>query len=391
MKSLFIFLALNIIYFHAAEAYFLAAPSTQGSIDFQKPTRILVSGRGTDLGLQPQLSALGRAKLYRRNFPEDQVVLLSVFENKGNPASLRAAGWTVHLSREERFKTHTALPELLKFSRIRSIDFFGHNSPSLGTQLDGLGYRFEFHLPEMDQLTTHFDKGAFVIIHGCNSGWITAPHLAKLWNIPVAGAFTGTQFEHLHTDQHFYVYANRQAPSSEWAKQNTEFENAPCTGGSCIRMRPTPTAYVGKWGHFSGPLLNYYKFFCPLEIKECEKRMALSLYGFVGEKSLKPESNLNEFRNLAKQYFCPLQSDRKLTESCLRDLERIDRGEGDTKVNFTVNGKQLRCDFNSCNAKMACNEHKCSIQFYDNQEATTTVDEYQHFVNGFHWLQEEGD
>ena len=55
MKSI-VLAALTLLASQAANAYFIASPSK--AIDLNKPTHILVSGRGQDLGLQPQITAL---------------------------------------------------------------------------------------------------------------------------------------------------------------------------------------------------------------------------------------------------------------------------------------------------------------------------------------------
>jgi len=375
---------------NAVHAYFVAIPKDQGAIDFNRPTRFLIPGRGTDLNLQPQLSALGRAQLYQRNFKNDQIVLLSVFENKTNEAGLLAAGWQFIKKNNLHFETDVILSELKQFSRIRSMDFFGHNSPSLGTQTDGLGFRFDFRKPGVKELTPLFDKDAFVIIHGCNSGWLIATEMAKIWNIAVAGSFTGTRFEHLHSDGHFYVYDKSKAPDSQWAKVNRDLEGVPCSAGGCIRMRPAFSVYNGKWGNFNGPLLSHHKFFCPLEVKECEKRMALSLYGYLGEQTLRPQSDDREFRTLAKEYLCPVYKDRKVTEDCLQQLALVDQGQqSNNKVHYVVNNKQLQCDLSSCKAKMTCDDHICSVSFDKTSPASTLIQEYIHFINGYQWLHQE--
>jgi hypothetical protein len=376
-----------------AQAYFVAIPQNQSSIDYSKPTRLLISGRGANLGGQPRLAALGRYQVYRQNFSTDQYVLLSVIEEKyDSEPAISKAGWKIIKSNNVNFETKVILSEMLKFSKIRSIDFFGHNSPLLGTQTDGLGFRFDFRVPEVKDLASHFYEDAFVIVHGCNSGWLIATSMAKTWNIAVAGSFTETRFEHLHSDGHFYVYDNKHAPNPNWARKNPDLDGASCksSGGGCIRLRPKTRPYIGKWGHYYGPLLPHYKFFCPLQTRECEKRMALSLYGFLGERSLRPNASLGEFQDLAKEYLCPLDKDRKIKNDCLKQLELVDLGQqSHLKVNYVESGKQLKCDFKDCDAKMICDDHSCTVKFGPWAEATTLTDEYLHLVNGFRWLTNE--
>jgi hypothetical protein len=354
-----------------SHAYFVAVPPGQGEFDASRTTRILVSGRGTDLGLQPQEAAMTTAVLYR------------------NQPKLAAAGWQILVQNEVKLNTESATSEISRFNRIQSLEFFGHNSPHLGTQADGLGFRFDFREKIVTDLSDRFLPNAFGWIHGCNSGWIIAPELSRAWNIPVASSLTETRFERLHSDGHFYVYSTAKAPNTAWAKTNPDLENIPCDQGGCIRMRPAYSAYRGHWGNFAGPILSHYKFFCPLETKECEKRMALAMAGFVTEKSLKPTSDLASFRQTAKEFLCPLYKDRKVTNECLKALTAVDAGKGNRQAHFVVNDKQLACGFDGCKAVMTCTDKICTIADRVSDKSTTLVDEYVHLVNGFKLLREE--
>ncbi len=373
-----------------SHGYILAVPKTQGPINYDGDVRILLSGRGTDLGRQPQLAALGSAQLYRINFPSDQVVLLSVFEDEDNEKSLSDSGWVLLVNNDLHLETQSALAEIEKFKKIRSLEFFGHNSPSLGTQADGLGFRFDFRGPEVAALKSHFTNDSFAFIHGCNSGWIIAQDLAKAWQIPVASSFTETRFERLHSDGHFYIAENSKAPNKQWARKNEDL-GTDCDDGGCLRMRPAYSRYKGKWGDFDGPLLSHYKFFCQLDVKDCEKRMARSLFGFVAERSLKPSATREEFREVAKQFLCPVYKDRKITEDCLSELAKFDDGGlGNPYLSYVVGNTQLLCTLRECKAKMMCTDHNCTISDRSSKKSKTLTDEYLHYLNGFEYLQEQG-
>jgi hypothetical protein len=390
IKAVAIFVLASLGLVQGAMAYFVAIPGYQGPVDYNKVSRLLVSGRGTDLGLQPQLSATGRAQLYRRNSPNDQLVLISVLENDKNEALLLKNGWVFLVKNDLKFETEVASKEILKFNRIRSLEFFGHNSPTLGTQSDGLGFRFDFRKPVVAKIASHFVKGAYAMIHGCNSGWISAPALAKTWGIAVAGSLTGTRFERLHSNGHFYVADDNKAPNANWASTNPDLDIDNCWQGGCWRMRPQYTRYKGKWGDFTGPLLMHYKFFCPNDVAACEKSMAMSLYGFLAEKSLQPNSSYTEFREVAKEFLCPLYKDRVITEECLSELDKIEAGTGNTKAYYSINDAQLTCNFQSCTGKMTCDDHTCTVEGRQSKNSETLAQEYLHFLNGFKVLQQEG-
>ncbi|MGZ3804368.1 MAG: hypothetical protein ACXVB4_09180, partial [Pseudobdellovibrionaceae bacterium] len=314
-----------------------------------------------------------------------QVVLLSVFENDKNKEVLRSQGFVFLDENSLLLNTKTALLVLLKFSKIQSLELFGHNSPSLGTQLDGPGERFDPNYAGLSKLKSHFTADAYAFIHGCNSAWLMAPQLSSLWEIPVAGAMTGTRFERLHSDGHFYVYEVDKAPNDKWATKNLDGQS--CTSGGCLRMRPTYSPYNGHWGDFrNSAFLNYYKFFCiKNSLEDCEKRMALSMLAFVSEKEVSLGHSLEEFKDLVKSFLCPVYADRKITLQCYEDLEQSLHG-GSKTLSFTVNQKQLACNLMICNAKMKCDNETCSVEKVDagvSEPASTMVDEFNHYLNGF--------
>jgi len=392
LKSWFVSAFLVLFFASPGHAYFMAVPQGQGPVDYSKPTRILLSGRGGSLGMQAQMSARSKAVIYRRNFPEQQVVLLSVFENDNNEAGLVDTGWTFIERNDIKLETGSAVKAMLKFKRIKSLELFGHNSPSLGTQADGKGFRFDPNNRVVNQLAPNFDRDAFAIVHGCNSGWIVAQILARVWNIAVAGSFTGTRFERLHSDGHFYVDDKDKFPAGGWAIRNDDLGGARCSEGGCLRMRPSYSPYNGEWGDFEAPMLSHYKFFCQLEVPECEKRMALALYGYLAEKTLDRNSTREEFRDVAKQYLCPVYKDRKLTNDCDEQLDLIENDRGNRQISYVVNAKQLACNLRGCKAEMVCNngEHRCEVKNIKSSKATTLTDEYRHLLKGYDLLKVEG-
>lgn len=372
-----------------SQAYFVAYLGDRSNFSYDRPTHILLSGLGTNLGTLPQLSALGKALRYRSLFPERQVILISVFENNRNQASLKAQGFEFLVNNYFALNTRMALGQLLKFSRIQSLEIFGHNAPDSGTQTDGPGQRFDPNYPGLSKLKSKFTSDSYALIHGCNSGWIIAPQLSTLWGIAVAGAFTGTRFERLHSDGHFYVYQNDKAPDGNWAEKNIDGQS--CQAGGCVRMRPMYSPYDGDWGDFSpSPLVNFYKFFCTQNsMEDCEKRMALSLLAFVSDKHVSANHSLEEFKDQVKSFLCPVYADRKITLQCFEALEQSLRG-GSKTVHFTVNQKQLACNLKACNVRLNCSSEMCSVERVNAgapEPAMTLVEEFNHYLNGFLKLQ----
>jgi hypothetical protein len=399
-----------------SHAYILATPKDQPELDYNKPTRILVAGRGTDLALLPQMTALSRAAVYLRNFPDEQIVLISVLENRSNKRLLASAGWVLMVDNKVTLETKTVVEEAKKFAAIRSFELFAHSSATRGFQMDGTSHeaiRFEPFLasesfnpeipnPEVESLKDHFAPGAYAILSGCNSGWAQAQKLAKMWNIAVAGTFTESQFELLHSDGHFYVGETKFAPNRNWAKRNSILDSD-CSLYGCTRMRPNNKSYAGWWGQFDGDFVAHFKFFCPLSVHECQKRMALSLYGFLAEKPLRPDSTLEEFSTAAKEYLCPLSKDRRITKKCFDGLAQLETDKnkvwpgadlGDRTVYYNEQGGQLVCTLHGCRARIECDvrdkKHHCVVSDRVSKNSRTLAWEYWHLINGFRSLAEEG-
>ncbi|MCB0411118.1 MAG: hypothetical protein KDD22_01245, partial [Bdellovibrionales bacterium] len=234
------------------------------------------------------------------------------------------------------------------------------------------------------------------------SGWAMAQRLAKLWNIAVAGTFTESQFELLHSDGHFYAGDVRFAPNKKWAIRNEDL-GSNCSLYGCTRMRPNNKSYQGWWGVFDGAFVSHFKFFCPLKVHECQKRMALSLYGFLSENSLRPDSTLEEFSVVAKEYLCPVSKDRNITEECFEgldeletDVSKVEPGAnlGDRSIEYNQNGEQLYCTLHGCFANIECDTtdktHTCEITDQSSKRSRTLAWEYWHLINGYKSLAKEG-
>jgi hypothetical protein len=369
-----------------AQAYFVATVNGSAEVSSSAPTHILVSGRGENLGTQPQMSALGVAARIRQAHPGEQVLLMSVFENDKNRKQLENLGVKfIKVDDKTTFNTSSIMPELLKFKKIASLHFFGHNSPTLGTQSDGLGQRFDFRSRKVADLKGHFTEDGYLFIHGCNGGWILAPMLSNLLSIPVAGAFTGTHFERLHEDQNFYVASDSRAPTPNWARGNqVSFDNErACSYGGCLRMRPTNSPYHGHWGNLRATGLGFYKFFCVgLAQAKCDRVMARSLLNSLTPANLSLRATRNQYIEAAKDFVCPPSRDRSVSNDCAKAMDRVLSGGEKTYSSF---GKtpSLQCTFASCEAKFSCTDLTCTLERTGKTKATTQAEEFLAYVRGF--------
>lgn len=151
------------------------------------------------------------------------------------------------------------MSELSPYSQIASFHFFSHGSP-MTVFLDRIGVdtdlRWFTEAPESKKLTGHFTKDAYAVFYSYNGGHAHAPGLKNLWNIPVAGALTGTHLEMLSSDNKFY-----------WADKKGQSVRSRCKSSDCYRFRPDNSVYDGMWGTFQQGL-PLFKFFCPNELDE---------------------------------------------------------------------------------------------------------------------------
>ena len=395
MKS-FLFALLVAVTPLKAHAYFIATLNGASAIDQTQAVHVIISGRGQDLGRQPQISALGTAARIRQAHPTEQLVLISVFEDASNRKDLEAKGLKIlKVNDAVPFNTSTLLPELLKFKQISSLHFFGHNSPSLGTQTDGPGQRFDFRERAVAKLAGHFAADGYVFIHGCNAGWIIAPLISQVLGVPVAGAFTETHFERLNADENFYVADRAQAPNLDWVKSNSQsfHEERACANGGCLRMRPANTPYIGHWGDLSNGGLGFYKFFCKtVSSAHCDRVMALSLINSLTTKDISKSSARDVFIEAAKDFVCPSSIDRELSNQCHQAMESALNGGAKTYSSFRA-GPAIQCDFKSCAVKFTCTTSggaagigECSVERLSKASATTQTEEFLAYVRGFDQL-----
>lgn len=370
-----------------AHAYFVA--SLTGPIDPAKPAHVIVSGRGQNLGRQPQLAALGAAARIHEANPSSQVVLISVFEDATNEPDLRAKGIVILRKNDAvAFDTASIMPELLKFSQIQSLHFFGHNSPSLGTQTDGPGARFDFRERSVAQLRSHFTQDAYLFIHGCNGGWLLAPMLSRELAVPVAGAFTETHFERLNADGNFYVADATQVPNLNWAHTNTQSYAQPreCAKGGCLRMRPANEPYTGHWGDY-GAGLGFYKFFCEMQTQaQCDRTMALALINEL--TTSRAQISRDAFIAAAKDLVCPASKDRALSQQCANEMDQALTHGARAYSSFAR--PAIQCDFKTCATKFTCTSTggpngvgECTLTQGATAQATTQTNEFLAYVRGY--------
>lgn len=374
---------------------FLVMTYNADKLNYDLPTRIIVTGAGDDLGTQFQQVARGKAFKYSEQFPNEQIVLVAALEeNAGdNKTTLKYWGFNLQKENTSTFNGNSLLDELEEFHKISSIDIFSHSSAQYGIHLDSKIHRLTLNTRKIERLKGHFIKDAYVILHGCNGGFNLAPFLSNAWEIPVAGAMTSTNFQKLHSDGDFYLTEAGLFPNTDWASTNETSFNKPvkCISGMCLRLKPDNVPYKGFWGEYGEGGLPFYKFFCLKNSPEdCTRVMAKSLLGFIGKTQLKMNSSLNEYKKSLFDFLCPVSAKRDLRGECEANLESS-LSTGDTTYNPFLRN-QVECNFQSCAVEIKCERilitgiykpGTCHLINKFEGKASTLVREYKAYLEGF--------
>ncbi len=384
-----------LLFMAAKSNAYLVTAYNADKVNYDAPTRILVAGAGDDLGTQFQEVARGKALKYSQQYPSEQIVLITANEPQiDDKALLKAWGFGVINEDRSTFNGKTLIDEAVKFSKIDSIDIFSHSSAQYGIHLDGKAHRLTLNTKGLDALKGHFTKDAYAFLHGCNGGFNLAPFLSDMWEIPVAGAMTSTNFQKLNNDGNFYLTEEGFFPNTDWAQQNSKsFDTTlDCSkSGICLRLKPDNNPYTGFWGEYTDGGLPFYKFFCTKNSEvDCKRVMAKSLLSFIGNTNLKKTGTLVEYKKLLQDFLCPISAKNDLRGECAANLENSLLTKDQTYNPFSRN--QVECDFKGCKAEIKCSKvlltgvykpGTCTLVNNFEGKATTLAREYKAYLEGF--------
>lgn len=367
------------------------------AIDPEIPTHIIAVGYSNGQGNQFVAAATTRARRFLDLNPNHQVVIFASPEVgfMDDVAAVRQHGIKVLSDDNTDHLSGTRLVnKMLAFAQIESFDFYGHSSP-WAIALEDNQSRLSFSTTDLAVLRNNFTSRAFATLNGCNSGMFLAPHLARIWKIPVSGAVAGSNFQRLHNDGTWYTNDVGYFPASGgWASHNSvSFANdVPCSRGACMRMKPENTPYRGYWGAFDSYGLGFYKFFCPGQNQQqCEENMARSLLAFPSLHALTPASSTDDFVRVAADYLCPNGPTVTTLAQC---TERLREAVADTNVRYNpFGGRALSCTLRGCDVSLQCDYDaqgsaipgSCNIRSTENGDHTL-MQEFHHYRNGFQRL-----
>lgn len=360
----------------ASEDEVVATFDSRGRIDLNKTSRILLVGDSSHLGELPLWSATTKARRMAQLYPNDQIVLFITKDVRDT--SLPSKGATV--VRQEPFGNSVALSDLRKltapklvaaldrFQRIAAIEFFGHSSP-FGALLEaeGDGRVLNSAIPSgIASLKSKFarDTNPYVAFNGCNGGASVAPELSKLWEVPVSGALTGSNFQVLMSDGKWYPNDVGFYPPELTTKTSNDqsfgAQNAvACNKGACMRMKPQDSPYRGVWADPTTGFqyaLGYYKFFCNYNDPQntCAKGMATSLYTFPSIKPIDKNSSDTDFKDVLADFLCNTAKDGAWFDQCKTALFEAAANNTPFSSMKSANDYSLECDFAKCEQKFRC-------------------------------------
>ena len=359
----------------ASEDEIVATFDGAGRIDLRKTSRILLVGDSDDLGDLPLWAATTKARRLAQLYPEDQIVLF-VTQDVKDASVARAGGKLVEdepfgdvtLSDLRRLGAAKLVGALDRFSRIAAIEFFGHSSP-FGALLEAGGEDRTLDATESVNLAALGDNFArdanpYVALNGCNGGVQLAPELSRLWQLPVSGALTGSNFQVLMSDGRWYPNDKGAFPAGLTEKSSNDQSfgaesAAACNRGSCVRMKPQDSPYRGVWadpktGFQFG--LGYYKFFCDYADanESCAKGMATSLYAFPSNQPIDRRSNDAAVQDVLADFLCNADDDAAWFDQCRTQLfESVASGAAFSPMK-SANDYSLECDFGKCEQKLRC-------------------------------------
>lgn len=317
-----------------------------GPFDTQKTTDVYVVGYGPEMATLFLQSAVTNARRQNELFPERQQLIVWALDNGADKdlAVLQAQRFNIIDSNSNKLTMTKLVPILKQLTSISSFHFFGHSSAWFGLGLQE-GSRFDESSSKISFMKELFTEDAYAIFHGCNTGFFSAPKVSEIWEIPVLGSLTSTDFQRLHTDGHWYHNNEGQFPRGGWMNSNgLSFESSrSCQNMNCYRMKPNNHSYTGHWGSYEVGL-PFMKVFCNFSNQKgnCSLGMVKALLSYPTEFYSNSTPSKELFEKIVTDLLCPRLPNSSANLNCQKALS----GENPNATYFSSN--QLKCDLNVC-------------------------------------------
>lgn len=392
----FIFLAV-LLQVSSAQAFLIATYNSE-NIDYSKETDVIVIGYAGELGNGFLMTAMTYANKTNEQFPNRQIVFYAENRLKDKTSSkyFKALGAPLISFDDKPFTTDKLMKELLKFEKIHTLHVVAHGALENGAGLTDqvTGGRWNHKTPGLSNI--RFTDDGYIILHGCNTGFLQAPEFSRQMGVPAFGSLTATNFQRVFDDGEWYFNDVGLYPEDvSFLKSNYVAFSEPrdCAQGACHRLKADYFSYNGFWGDFSGGGgLSFYKSFCTFDVKSTVKnQMCLSamrqfMQIFPSHVSLSSQPSLEDYKAVVKDFLCGIRLGKNLREECYAKLEEAETNPNLTYAGFT--GNPLRCkDFGACEVTYKCNNsgdvHKCVLDAKANNKPTTILDEYRNYLLAF--------
>lgn len=387
---------------YAQASYFIITPQAGSTLNTSLRTHLVIAGQGNDLGHLPQWAASAKVKKIAEASPRDQILFISTSRTGDRKDFFQKMGYSNIRFVNKALTPETLVQEIVPYTQIASMHFYGHGAIPEGVFLDTVGSKdvrwYPSETAHASKLIGHFTEDAFVTLNGCNGAHVLAPRWSKLWKVPVAGAMVGTHFEALATDGRYYT-ADRALESQRAQETLTNQGSKVSCQGQCLRMRPSNGNYRGHYGSYRHGL-PFYKFFCvDQSIERCESAMARSILTNVSTVPIHQNSSYGEYAASVREWLCPSGSVGSTKQiDCIKALMSIDMVRT-TQTTFDrtfspFGGVTSKCNMQGCYSKPACLTPSNTLTCAKNEtppargESTTFVDEYMHYLRGYQYLKE---
>lgn len=360
MTTLKRLLALTLLLFaFEIQAYTLA--SFDQSFNWKRPTDLFIVGYGNEAGTLFINTAITRARKQLDTFGrERQILIIWAKEKEGAHDSryVENLGLNVLYSSNDLIDMDMTIAWADKLKTITSMHFVGHSNAWGGSVLQK-NINLTQDAKKLSKLKRKFTDDAFIFLHGCNSGFKSAPELSAIFEVPVFGSLTSTDFQQLHNDESWYWNNKGQYPSGGWTRTNNLSFNTPknCSGNACYRLKANNHPYGGTWGRYETGL-PFHKAFCNFDLSKvsliARKKAIDTCYGGIWNalKTWPSVAVLNEysseqtFKKVMIDYLCPKMEGRSIDQTCEEVLDAADRKQSTSAKFFW--GAQLNCSIHNC-------------------------------------------
>lgn len=378
----------------SSQAFSYTVFTMNRTFDWNSPTDVFVIGYGKEVGTLFLNTAVTRARKHQDVYGSDRQVLFIWAQEKSyeyDTMVVSQKGMNILYADDIPIDMSLTLDWLDYVTQITSLHFIGHSSAWNGF---GLQHRVRFGQDPrlVSRLKDNFTKGAYIYLHGCNTGFVAAPEFSSIFRLPVLASLTSTDFQQLHNDGTWYWNNSGQYPRGGWRSRNDRsfYSIKSCSSYACMRMKANNHPYNGVWGKYETGL-PFHKTFCNFDLSDpsaasaCYEGMWNAMLTWPSTKVFDEFSSRQTYRDVVVDFLCPKVAGYSIDRTCERVLDAADRGIVSTQKFHW--GHQIYCDFKKCDfaTKNVHNRDGLLVTVFISEDAgnTTLAEEYQLYMELF--------